>query len=85
MNNILAAQVLRSHLPEITDEAYKIAMEIAIETLYLDAMDDWHKSAREGLSAIEYLEITEEEYYYWLLGGEKIGEFKSKEKNNIEN
>ena len=30
MNNILAAQVLRSHLPEITDGAYKTATEIAI-------------------------------------------------------
>ena len=82
MNNILAAQVLRSHLPEITDGAYKTAMEIAIETLYLDAMDDWHKGAGEGLSAMEYLELTEKEYYYWLLGGEKVGEFKIKKKSD---
>lgn len=68
MNNILAAQVLRSHLSEITDGAYKIAMEIAIESLYLDAMDEWHKGAGKGLSAREYLELTEEEYCYWLLG-----------------
>lgn len=33
MNNILAAQVLRSHLPEITDVAYKRATEIAIENV----------------------------------------------------
>lgn len=68
MNNILAAQVLRSHLSEITDGAYKTAMEIAIETLYLDAINDWHKGAGDGLSAREYLELTEEEYCYWLLG-----------------
>lgn len=67
MNNILAAQVLRSHLPEITDGAYKRATEIAIETLYLDAISDWHKSDSE-LSAHEYLELTEEEYYYWIMG-----------------
>ena len=40
MNNILAAKVLISHLPEITDGSYKTAIEIAIETLFMDAMDD---------------------------------------------
>lgn len=30
MNNVLAAKVLMSHLPEITDGAYKTATEIAI-------------------------------------------------------
>lgn len=79
MNNILAAQVLRSHLPEITDGAYKTATEIAIETLYLDAMDDWHKGAGEGLTAEEYLGLTKEEYYYWLLGDKKVGEIKIRE------
>jgi len=67
MNNILAAKVLLSHLPEITDGAYKTATEIAIENLFLDAMMDWHKSETE-LSAIEYLGLTEEEYTYWILG-----------------
>ena len=33
MNNILAAKVLMSHLPEITDGAYKTATEIAIEII----------------------------------------------------
>lgn len=67
MNNILAAKVLMSHLPEITDGSYKTATEIAIETLFLDAMNDWHKSDTE-LSAIEYLGLTKEQYVYWLLG-----------------
>ena len=67
MNNVLAAKVLMSHLPEITDGAYKTAIEIAIETLFLDAMDDWHRSNYE-LSSREYLELTEEQYDYWLLG-----------------
>lgn len=67
MNNVLAAQVLRSHLPEITDGAYKTATEIAIESLYFDALDDW-KNAHSGLTALEYLELTLEEYNYWLLG-----------------
>ena len=66
MNNILAAQVLCSHLPEITDGAYKTATEIAIESLYLDALNDW-KYARSGLTALEYLELTLEEYNYWIL------------------
>lgn len=68
MNNILAAQVLCSHLPEITDGAYKTATEIAIETLYLDALADWHKMPEDGVSAREYLELTDEEYCYWLMG-----------------
>lgn len=67
MNNILAAKVLMLHVSEITDGAYKTATEIAIETLLLDAMDDWHKSDT-GLSAIEYLGLTEKQYEYWLLG-----------------
>lgn len=56
-----------SHLPEITDGAYKTATEIAIEALLLDAVNDWQKSNCE-LSAFEYLGITEEEYDYWVLG-----------------
>lgn len=59
MNNVLAAHVLLSHLPEISDGAYKRATEIAIETLFQDAIYDWHKSDTE-LSAIEYLELSEE-------------------------
>jgi len=67
MNNILAAQVLRSHLKEITDGAYKRATEIAIETLYQDALDDWLISGTE-LEANEFMELTHEEYDYWVLG-----------------
>ena len=70
MSNTLAAKVLMSHLPKITDRAYKTATEIAIEILLLDAVDDWHKSNCE-LSAFEYLGITEEEYDYWVLGMRK--------------
>lgn len=67
MNNVLAAKILMSHLPEITDDAYKTATEIAIESLFLDAMEDWHKSDCK-LSAIEYLGLTEKQYGYWVLG-----------------
>lgn len=67
MNNILAAKVLMSHLPDITDDAYKTATEIAIEILFLDAIDDWHKS-NTNLSAIDYLGLTPKQYEYWLLG-----------------
>lgn len=38
MDNVLAAHVLCYHLPEITDESYKTATEIAIESLYLEAL-----------------------------------------------
>lgn len=78
MNNILAAQVLRSHLPEITDGAYKTATEIAIETLYKDAMKDYliFYCDESELTLEEYLELTEDEYYYWLFGGEKVAEIK---------
>lgn len=67
MNNILAANVLMSHLLEIKDGAYKTATEIAIESLFLDAMNDWHKFDCE-LSAIEYLGLSEDQYRYWVLG-----------------
>ena len=70
MNNILAAKVLISHLPEITDGAYKIATEIAIETMLQDAVYEWSKlyPMHTGLTILEYLGITQEEYDYWLLG-----------------
>ena len=67
MSNTLAAKVLMSHLPEITDGAYKTAVEISIEVLLRDAINDYKKSNCE-LSDIEYLGITEEEYDYWVLG-----------------
>lgn len=67
MNNVLAAKTLISHLPEITDDTYKTATEIAIKTLFSDALEDWHKS-NNSLSAKEYLGLTDEQYRYWLLG-----------------
>ena len=70
MNNILAAKVLRSHLPEITDGAYKTATEIAIETLYKDADYDYDKFScyHDTLTRLEYLDLTEKEYNYWIFG-----------------
>lgn len=69
MNNILAAKVLISHLPEITDGAYKTATEIAIETLFLDALDYWRKTEINfDVSSNEYLGLSEEQYKYWVLG-----------------
>ena len=67
MNNILAAKVLMSHLPEITDGAYKTATEIAIETLFTDTLFDWEHMETE-LTKLEYLGITQKEYDYWLKG-----------------
>lgn len=76
MNNILAAKVLMSHLPEITDGAYKTATEIAIETLFGYAINDWQNFYFEDLTLQEYLELSHEDYYYWVLGGEKVAETK---------
>lgn len=67
MDNVLAAHVLCYHLPEITDESYKTATEIAIESLYLEALEDWNKSDT-NLTALEYLDLTQKEYDYWILG-----------------
>ena len=68
MNNILAAHFLMSHLPEIKDRAYKTATEIAIEVLFGDAVEDWHKHCSGQLSLMEYLELTKEQYEYWIIG-----------------
>lgn len=67
MNDILAAKVLISHLPEITDGAYKTATEIAIESLLTMAKFDYH-ALNPGIPIHEYLELTKEEYEYWLMG-----------------
>lgn len=67
MNNILAAKVLIYHLPEIKDGAYKTATEIAIEGLLLDAIYDW-QATETGLTELEYLGITQEQYDYWIKG-----------------
>lgn len=69
MDNILAAQVLRLHLPEITDDAYKTATEIAIETLYSEALDEYLKLESQGFAkntVLEYLQLTGEEYNRWI-------------------
>ena len=68
MNNILAAQVLRSHLPEITDGAYKTAIEVAIETLYMNAIRDWEEFYYNEMPARTYLGLTRGEFDYWILG-----------------
>lgn len=70
MNNILAAKVLLSHLPEITDGAYMRATEIAIEALFQDAMEDYRKISTD-LFPTEYLGITSEQFNYWVMGYRK--------------
>ena len=65
MNNILAAKVLMSHLPEITDGAYKTATEIAIETLLQEAKMDYY-AFKPGIPLREYLELTNEQYGRWV-------------------
>lgn len=65
MNNILAAKVLISHLPEITDGAYKTAIEIAIETLLQEAKMDYY-AFKPRIPLREYLELTNEQYERWM-------------------
>ena len=66
MNNILAAKVLMSHLPDITDGAYKTATEIAIETLLQEAKMDYY-AFKPGIPLIEYLELSQKEYERWIM------------------
>lgn len=68
MNGVDAAKVLMSHLPEITDGAYKIATEIAIEIILQDAVYEWEKiySVHTDLTVLEYLGLTQEEYERWV-------------------
>lgn len=68
MNGVGAAKVLMSHLSEITDGAYKIATEIAIEIILQDAVYEWEKiySVHTDLTVLEYLGLTQEEYERWV-------------------
>lgn len=66
MNNILAAKVLMSHLPEITDGAYKTATEIAIESLFHDAMNDYINPYDVDLTPEEYVGLSKEEFERWV-------------------
>ena len=68
MGSVHAAKVLMSHLPEITDVAYKMATEIAIENLLQDALSWYGKFHEEGLTPAEYLGLTPEQYDYWVFG-----------------
>ena len=65
MNNILAAKVLISHLPGITDGAYRTATEIAIETLLQEAKMDYY-AFKPGIPLREYLELTNDQYERWV-------------------
>lgn len=66
MNNILAAKVLISHLPDVMDGAYRTAIEIAIETLISEAKTDYY-NINPGISLKEYLELPEEEFKKWVM------------------
>lgn len=65
MNNVLAAKVLMSHLPEITDGAYKTATEIAIETLLQEAKMDYY-AFKPGIPLQDYLGLSQEEFERWV-------------------
>ena len=67
MNNVSAAKVLMSHLPEIVDGAYKVATEIAIETLIQDARRDWSKYYQDEMSFYTYLGLDTDAYKRWTL------------------
>lgn len=71
MDNILAAKVLMRHLPEITDGAYKTATEIAIEQLLQAEHLKYTEWYFDQVSPLEYLELTQDEYDYWILRKER--------------
>lgn len=66
MNNILAAKVLMSKLPEITDGAYKTATEIAIKALFREAMNDYINSYDVDMTPEEYVGLSREEFTRWV-------------------
>lgn len=66
MNNILAAKVLISHLPEIGDGEYKTATEIAIKTLLQKAKMDYY-AFKPRIPLRDYLELSQEDYDKYLL------------------
>lgn len=70
-NNVKAAHVLISTLDNISDVNEKNALIKAIEVLFLDAVDDWHRGVSR-LPLREYLGLTEDEYTYWLLKDKNI-------------
>ena len=57
-----------SHLPEITDGAYKTATEIAIEALFKDAKEDYRLTHPFyiNLKLQDYLELTDNEFKRWV-------------------
>ena len=57
-----------SHLPEITDRAYKTATEIAIETLFKGAKEDYRliHPFYINLELQDYLELTDDEFKRWV-------------------
>lgn len=78
MNNILAAKILISHLPEITDGAYKTAIEVAIETLCDDAILDWARWYQNELNLRQYLGFNESDYDRWIVNmGKEYGMIES--------
>lgn len=75
MSGILAAKVLISHLPEITDGAYKTATKIAIESLFQDAINYYYTNLKEtDLSPRDFLGLTREQYDYWIFGNKGEGD-----------
>lgn len=62
MSSLSAAKVLMSHLPEITDGAYKIATEIAIEILINEAKISYYVSDEQDVTLQEYLGLSVEEF-----------------------
>lgn len=66
MNNVLAAKILMSYLPKITDCAYKTATEIAIESLFHEAMNDYINSCDVDLTPEEYVGLSKEEFKRWV-------------------
>lgn len=75
MSGILAAKVLISHLPEITDGAHRIATKLAIESLFQDAINYYYTNLKEtDISPQNFLGLTNEQYDYWVFGNKGEGD-----------
>lgn len=74
MSSCLAAKILMNHLTEISDGAYQVATEIAIEVLLADVAKEYEKLG-DGLTFKEYLGLSDKQYEEWVIERKIYGEY----------
>lgn len=65
MGAILAAQVLRDDLEKVGDDQLRMALSVAIHTLYIDAIGEWTRG-NQKCTAQEYLGLSDEDWKFWV-------------------